>query len=192
MKKIPYLIPLIVAITLLWQVAPGHAQQRPEYHRGWDFPGPRHGTFGETVGVTVNPLVFGGRRHLDLSEEQRKQIKSVRREAARKHIQQQADVRLAHLDLQALMEAEEPDRKEIHAQLKKIAKLQGDMRITQVDQRLDIRELLTPDQRQKAKKMRPRADSRVAPTPTGLAKGGRGKNGVAEALIAKAESTTSE
>ncbi len=140
MKKIPYLIPLIVAIPLLWLVAPGHAQQRPEFHRGRDLPGPRHGTFGE---------------HLDLSEEQRKQIKSVRREAARKHIQQQADVRLAHLDLQALMEAEEPDRKEIHAQLKKIAKLQGDMRITQVDQRLDIRELLTPDQRQKAKKMRP-------------------------------------
>ena len=156
MKKIPYLIPLIFAIPLLWLVAPGHAQQRPEFHRGWDFPGPRHGTFGETVGVTVNPLVFGGRRHLDLSEEQRKQIKSVRREAARKHIQQQADVGLAHLDLQALMEAEEPNRKEIHAQLKKIAKLQGDMRITQVDQRLDIRELLTPDQRQKAKKMRPR------------------------------------
>ena len=157
MKKIPHFIPLIIAVPILWLAASGHAQHRPESGRPGDRPGLRAGNLAE---------------HLDLTEEQREQIKSIRRETARKHIQQQADVRLARLDLKALMDTEQPDRKKIHTQLRKIAQLQGDMRISQVDQRLDIRQLLTPEQRQKAKKMRARGRRPNRPQGDGPRRGG--------------------
>ena len=91
---------------------------------------------------------------LELDEQQRKAIKTLRREAGKKKAQKRADIVIARLDLQELMEEDEPKRDKIHAQIKKIAALGADMRILDVDQRLEVRNLLTPEQRQHFEKMR--------------------------------------
>ncbi len=124
MRKLSYIIAALIAVPLLWVTASSHAQD----HRG---RGPQRQLRG-----------------LDLSPEQRQQVEAIHHRTAKKSVQQQADLRLAQLELAELMRAEEPARKKIHAQLEQIAQLQAALRITQVDQQLDVRQLLTPEQRQ--------------------------------------------
>ena len=122
MIKLKYIIPVLIAVPLLWAAVSSYADgHRDRGHR-----------------------MLGG---LDLSQEQREQIEDIHHQAAKKLVQQQADIRLAQLDLKELMGADEPQREKIHAQLAMIADLQVAMRIVQADQQLDLRQLLTPEQR---------------------------------------------
>ena len=140
MKK-TYLIPLILLGSICLavvaaQTQPRHDRQdRPKHH---DRPGPHGAERFEA---------------LDLSETQQEQIKTIHRETAKKKAQKKADIRIAHIDLEALMDEGQTDRKKIHTQIKKIATLRADMKILQVDQRLDIQKLLNPEQRERFKKM---------------------------------------
>ena len=61
------------------------------------------------------------------------------------------------------MDEDQPDRKKIHPQVEKIAVLEAGMRILEIDQRLDIQELLTPEQLKKFKKLHMRRHMRRQP-----------------------------
>ena len=53
---------------------------------------------------------------LDLSDTQEEEIKSIRREAEKSTARKRADIHVAEVDLRALMDEDEPDRKKVHGQ----------------------------------------------------------------------------
>ena len=140
MKK-TYLIPLILIGAICLAVVTAQTQQRPERH---ERP-MRHGP----------PRPHGAQlfEALELSAEQQDQIKAIHRETTKKKAQKKADIRIARVDLEALMDQEQPDRKKIHDQIKEIATLRAQMKILQVDQQLDIQQALGPEQRERFKEM---------------------------------------
>ena len=140
MKK-TYLIPLILLGAICLATVVAQTQPRPERHERpmrHSPPGP-HG-----------PKLFEA---LELSAEQQDQIKAIHRETAKKKAQKKADIRIARVDLETLMDQEQPDRKKIHNQIKEIATLRAQMKILQVDQHLDIQQILGPEQRGRFKEI---------------------------------------
>ena len=140
MKK-TYLIPLLLIGAICLAVVAAQTQPRPERPERpmRHAPPSPHG-----------PQLFEA---LELSAEQRDQIKAIHRETAKKKARKKADIRIARLDLEALMDQEKPDRKKIHDQIKEIAALRAQMKILQVDQHLEIQQTLGPEQRERFKKM---------------------------------------
>ena len=102
-------------------------------------------------------MMFEG---LKLDEDQRAAIETIRIETGKKKARKRADIEVARLELQAMMGADEPERKKIHAQIEKIAGLEAQMRILEVDQQLDIRKLLTAEQRRRFEHMHMRMKHR--------------------------------
>ena len=140
MKK-TYLIPLLLIGSICLAVVAAQTQPRPERPERpmRHAPPSPHG-----------PQLFEA---LELSAEQRDQIKAIHRETAKKKARKKADIRIARVDLEALMDQEQADRKKIHKQIKEIAALRAQMKILQVDQDLDIQQTLGPEQRKRFKKM---------------------------------------
>ena len=88
-------------------------------------------------------------RELDLTAEQRDKIADLHDRQARKVIGMRSEIRIAGLDLRKLLRAEQPNRVAIDGQIDKIAKLRADLRKAQVGTMLEIRAVLTPEQRKK-------------------------------------------
>lgn len=95
---------------------------------------------------------FGYHRRLaalNLTQEQRDRIAAVRDAAARTMVQSRADLQLARLDLQKLLRSETPDQNAIDAQIDRMASIRGSMMKARVGARLQVRAILTPEQRSK-------------------------------------------
>jgi Spy/CpxP family protein refolding chaperone len=84
---------------------------------------------------------------LNLSDDQKERIASVREEHQRERIQSQADLRLARLEFRKLTRAENPDQDAIEDQIDRMASIRAEMMKSRVGQRLEVREILTPEQR---------------------------------------------
>jgi Spy/CpxP family protein refolding chaperone len=91
---------------------------------------------------------------LDLTPEQRDRITELHERQARKAIQARADLETARLDMRKLMRADTPDRRALDTQIDRIAGLEAGLRKDRVATLLDVRALLTPDQRKKLETMR--------------------------------------
>ena len=83
---------------------------------------------------------------LGLTPEQQKQMADIHDRMTRKSIQIEADLEIARLDLQKLVQAEHPDRAQIEAQVDRIAALEAGMKKASIASRLDVRAVLTPEQ----------------------------------------------
>ena len=83
---------------------------------------------------------------LNLSENQRERIAEVRESHQRERIQSQADLKLARLELRKLMRAEDPDQDAIDDQIDRMSSIRAEMMKSRVGQRLEVREILTPEQ----------------------------------------------
>jgi Spy/CpxP family protein refolding chaperone len=88
---------------------------------------------------------------LDLSRDQAKEIAEIRDEQRRRAIDRRAEIQVAALDLRKLMRANRPDRGAIEHQIDVIAHLRAELHKSRVDALLDMREVLTPEQREKLK-----------------------------------------
>jgi Spy/CpxP family protein refolding chaperone len=100
---------------------------------------------------------------LGLSAEQAAQMRSLRAEARKQAIRHRADLAIARLELEELMDAATVDEKAVGAKVKAISDLEAAALKSRTDERLAIRRLLTPEQQQKLKQLAPR--------------GGRGERG---------------
>jgi Spy/CpxP family protein refolding chaperone len=105
---------------------------------------------------------------LQLTKEQREQIMEIRSNLQKQMIDLQADQKKLHLDLHEQLRKDKPNRKTIDATLAAINNKQGAIKKLHVDQHLQVREILTPEQRDKF-------DSR--PIKSGRFDKGRGKRG---------------
>ncbi len=86
---------------------------------------------------------------LGLSAEQTQRLEEIRLKAQRKTIKLKADLKLAHLDLRGLLQAEHPDKQAIYKKLDEIGALRTRLERNRIDTRLEIRNLLNPEQRKK-------------------------------------------
>jgi Spy/CpxP family protein refolding chaperone len=90
-------------------------------------------------------------------------------------IQQRADLEVKRLDLQELLAAEKPDRAAIDRQLQAISASRLAMDKSRIDFRLNMKDALTPEQREKLKQaMKDRWEGRRGPDRRGPGRGQRG------------------
>src|SRR5688572_4158382 len=88
---------------------------------------------------------------LDLSARQKEQIQGIRQEQKHRMIQMRADIQRASLDLREMMRAENPSQSRIDAAIDRLAGLRADAHKARVATHLQVRSLLTDEQRKKLK-----------------------------------------
>jgi Spy/CpxP family protein refolding chaperone len=85
--------------------------------------------------------------HKDLSESQKTSINAIKLASDKKIAVYKADLKIKNAELDKLLIAENPSKKEIDAKIDDLTKLKGDIKKERIDCRLKIREVLTPEQR---------------------------------------------
>ena len=99
----------------------------------------------------------GGRdikAELGLNEAQYSQLRKARLEERKAAIRRRADLHVARLELDELLDASTPDEKAVAAKVKELNDLQAAALKARVDARLALGRMLTPEQREKLKHLR--------------------------------------
>jgi Spy/CpxP family protein refolding chaperone len=91
---------------------------------------------------------------LGLSPEQSAQLQKMKVEGRKQAIRQRADLAVARIELEELMDAPVVDQKAIDAKVKAISDLQAAALKARTDERLALRKILTPEQQAKMKQLR--------------------------------------
>ena len=108
-------------------------------------------------------------KELGLSADQAAQLKNLRAEGRKQAIRQRADLAIARLELEELMDAPTVDEKAVAAKVKAISDLQAATLQARTSQRLAMRRLLTPEQQAKMKQLAPRRGRALRPGRAGRA-----------------------
>ena len=90
---------------------------------------------------------------LGLSAEQSAQLQKMKVEGRKQAIRQRADLAVARIELEELMDAPVVDQKAIDAKVKAISDLQAAALKARTDERLALRKILTPEQQAKMKQV---------------------------------------
>ena len=93
-------------------------------------------------------------KQLDLTAEQRNRIGAIHDRQQRLMIEQRAKLELAHLDLRTLLRADPPNRAALEAKSDEISRLEAQMRKARLGTMLDLRDVLTAEQRAKLEALR--------------------------------------
>ncbi|HWO43147.1 MAG TPA: periplasmic heavy metal sensor [Candidatus Eisenbacteria bacterium] len=102
------------------------------------------------------PLISTMLRHrekLGLSEGQARQLEQLRDNFHKESIRKEADLRVAEMDLKALLEAESVDMRKVEEKIREIERLKGDLRLARIRAIEKGKEQLTADQRKKLQEM---------------------------------------
>jgi Spy/CpxP family protein refolding chaperone len=91
---------------------------------------------------------------LNLTDEQRKKLESMRVEHQKQQIAHRAKLQTATLELRQLMRADKPDKAAIERTMNEIAKLRVDGNMRRFNHLQSMRELLTPEQQQALRELR--------------------------------------
>lgn len=92
---------------------------------------------------------------LGLSQQQKDQIRQVMLDARKKNIDVEAKQKLARIELHELMAADTPDQSKINAKISELSKLHETLMRNRIESHLAVQKVLTPEQRKKAKELRP-------------------------------------
>lgn len=84
---------------------------------------------------------------LNLSDTQKKQIEEMRTALQRNTVQLRSKIQLARIDLRELLRSDDPDKSAIEKKMNDIGQLQTELKILKISHWLDIRKILTPEQR---------------------------------------------
>jgi Spy/CpxP family protein refolding chaperone len=84
---------------------------------------------------------------LNLTDQQKEGMQKLRIEMQKKNTPILSQIRLARLEIQQLMMAENPDKAKIEAQMKEISGLELKVKLNALDHQFAVRNLLTPEQR---------------------------------------------
>jgi len=91
---------------------------------------------------------------IKLTEQQREELAKLRLDNQKEMIKLRADLRVLHLDLEALLDAKELDKAKVYAQIDQINNLRNEMTKKRIDFSLKTRTILTPEQWEKIKHLR--------------------------------------
>jgi Spy/CpxP family protein refolding chaperone len=93
------------------------------------------------------------RERLGFTAEQAAKIEAQENAFAKSRVRQHADLRLKHMELRELMESEKPDRAAIDRKLRELQDARTVAHKTAIDHRLAMRELITPEQRDRLREI---------------------------------------
>jgi Spy/CpxP family protein refolding chaperone len=102
------------------------------------------------------PMLRMLKAELALSEGQEKQLKDILYQVTKTSIKQRADVRVAELELQQLLDADPVDMGKIEAKLKDIEGLRTALRLNLIKAHEQAKGVLSPEQRQKFERIHDR------------------------------------
>lgn len=126
----------------------------------WAFQGPQ-GTADDPAGPPrARPEASGGPRgggmmeELGLTDQQRQQMRALHSEHRKAAIRSRADLELKRLELNELLEADEPNQPALDNTIRELNDLRAASFKRRIDQRLAFRRLLTPEQRTKLRSVR--------------------------------------
>lgn len=91
---------------------------------------------------------------LNLSAEQKDKIHQIRTDNQKKNIETNAQIKVARLELRELVSADDPDKGKIDDKISLISQLQEEKMSQHVNTMLAVKEVLTPEQREKAKELK--------------------------------------
>ena len=130
-------------------------QDQPQARQGRRGPG--HGMRGPMGGGAFGPEF----RFLDLTEEQRAQLRKIR-EARQAEFKDAGDkLRTARQGMRALIEADSINESAIRAKSTEVAAAEAEMAILNARVRAESLQVLTPEQQQKLKEMRTARQNQV-------------------------------
>ncbi|HXH12188.1 MAG TPA: hypothetical protein VNP04_20785 [Alphaproteobacteria bacterium] len=96
------------------------------------------------------------RTELDLSDEQAQKVKEILFQVMKANIKQHADLRIAELELQELLEADPVEMGNVESKLKVVEGLRTTLRLNIIKAHEQIKGLLTPEQRRKLERLHDR------------------------------------
>jgi Spy/CpxP family protein refolding chaperone len=106
-------------------------------------------------------------KELGLTADQAAQLRKLRAEGRKQAIRNRADLAIARLELQELMDAATVDEKAVSAKVKAIADLQAAALQQRTSQHLAMRRLLSPEQQVKMRQLAPRRGRWARPARAG-------------------------
>ena len=123
-------------------------------------------TLGTVLGLSTGLLAWAGspegprrrvslQERLGLSSEQSEQWQKLRSEQQKASAQRRADKQKLHIDLRDLLAAPTLDEGAVRAKARQLAELQSASVQERVEARLALRKLLTPEQVEKLRELRP-------------------------------------
>jgi len=113
------------------------------------------------------------RRELGLTDDQTKRLRELRLQTQKSAIRSRADLETKQLELQELLSAQTPDRAAIDRTIREIGELHASQMKADIDMRLGLQSVLTPDQRKKMNDLRERRFNERVPGPGGPGAPGR-------------------
>jgi Spy/CpxP family protein refolding chaperone len=108
--------------------------------------------FGSTGGREEGPSIskiIRNREKLDLSSDQVKNLERLRKDFEKQSIRKEADIRVAKLDLQTLLDAQPVDMTKVEAKVREIERLRADLRFARIRTFQKAKEHLNLEQSQK-------------------------------------------
>jgi Spy/CpxP family protein refolding chaperone len=158
---------------------------RGEWMRGREEFRGRDGDFGG--GGRMRGRGFGGgdfmlgrllrdsdlRKQVGISDDQVAKIRQQESEFRKAEIRDRADLEVKRLDLKDLLESDNPDRAAIDSKLQEISASQMALEKAAIDHRLDMRDAITPAQREKIRQIMKDRWQRGGPGGQGPAGAGR-------------------
>jgi Spy/CpxP family protein refolding chaperone len=103
----------------------------------------------EEMGCCKREFFLCCKKELELSDGQVKALKSIKMDFLKGKLRKEADLKIAHLELKALMEDDTASLKEIEAKLKSVEKLRTDIKLSHIKAFRESKALLTPEQTEK-------------------------------------------
>jgi Spy/CpxP family protein refolding chaperone len=98
-------------------------------------------------------MMLSHAQELGLNAEQEKKLRDLRTEFLKESVRRTADIRVAQIELESLLEQEQWDVAKLEPKVKQIATLQGDLRATRIKALAAGRALLTAEQLGKLKQL---------------------------------------
>lgn len=163
---------LVFLISVLSMNVPGIASAsgdikptaQEEMGRGWEDLGrglrewfSRWGHyFGAWGSKEERPLIsmmLDNREKLGLSSEQVKNLEQLRRDFQKESIRREADLRIAEMDLEALLDAQTVDLTKVEPKVRETEHLRADMRLARIRTIEKGKQQLTADQRKKLQEL---------------------------------------
>lgn len=122
--------------------------------------------------VEVDVMEMGDGKGLELTKDQRDKIHQIRTQTRKANIPLEADLKLKEMELHELVQMDTPAKDRIAAKVKEIEGIRTQLRLNKLNGRVDQRNVLTKEQRDKLQEMRMTRHMRVHRFP-----GMRGRDG---------------
>lgn len=121
-------------------------------------------------------------KEIGLTSEQVNKLKQMQLECKRQHIKMDADIKIAKLELHALLEDEQAELSAIQAKVDQLKKAEGELLVEAVKTKREAMALLTPEQKEKDRahreKMKSAGEGQQGSGMGGMGRGGMGRGGM--------------